>query len=287
MSAQRHPDATALAEYRAGLADGQRGRRLAAHVATCDRCAQVGDQLAAVSSALASAPAPAMPDAVERRIAAALASEAARSSEAALASEAGQPGEAAPIPSRPRRTGPAGRVHRLRPLVAVSAAAACLVLAGAVYLVGFAHFGTGPTSSSAAGSSVSSPFAGPAHAAAGQALPVNGPQAAFGGQVAFLVTASGTRYEQATLAEQVRAELAAKSASERLNPSKAAAASSAPQAALAACVLHLTGNAVPTLVDRATYQGKPAYVIAVPDRAWVVGPDCTASNPDVIASTGL
>jgi DNA-binding FrmR family transcriptional regulator len=281
MSAQRHPDVTALAEYRAGLADGQRGRRLAAHVATCDRCAQVSDQLAAVSSALASAPAPAMPDSVERRIAAALASEAARSSEAA------QPSEAAPIPSRPRRTGPAGRIHRLRPLVAVSAAAACLVLAGVVYLVGFAHFGTGPTSSSAAGSSVSSPFAGPAHAAAGQALPVNGPQAAFGGKVAFLVTASGTRYEQATLAGQVRAELAAKSASERLNPSKAAAASSAPQAALAACVLHLTGNAVPALVDRATYQGKPAYVIAVPDRAWVVGPDCTASNPDVIASTGL
>ena len=277
MSAQRHPGATALAEYRAGLTDGQRGRRLAAHVATCDRCAQVSDRLAAVSAALASAPAPAMPDAVERRIAAALASEAAQSS------------EAAPAPSRPSRTGPARRIHRLRPLVAVSAAAACLVLAGVVYLVGFAHSGTGPAFSSAAGSSVSSPFAGPAHApaAASQALPVNGPQAAYGGKVAFLVIASGTRYEQASLAAQVRAELAARSASERLNPSKAAAAASAPTAALTACVFHLTGNAAPTLVDRATYQGKPAYVIAVANRAWVVGPGCTASNPDVIASTGL
>jgi hypothetical protein len=56
---------------------------------------------------------------------------------------------------------------------------------------------------------------------------------------------------------------------------------------LVGCVLHLTGNVRPTLVDRATYQGQPAYVIAVPRHVWVVGPGCTATNPDLIASAGL
>ncbi|MFY9774528.1 MAG: hypothetical protein WAK28_08150, partial [Trebonia sp.] len=77
MTSQRHPDATALAEYKAGLTGGRRARRLAAHVASCASCASVNDQLAAVTTVLASAPEPAMPDAVESRIIAALATEAA------------------------------------------------------------------------------------------------------------------------------------------------------------------------------------------------------------------
>jgi hypothetical protein len=52
-------------------------------------------------------------------------------------------------------------------------------------------------------------------------------------------------------------------------------------------VLHLTGQMRPSLVDRATYQGKPAYVIAVTNWAWVVGTGCTASNPELIASVGV
>jgi hypothetical protein len=40
-------------------------------------------------------------------------------------------------------------------------------------------------------------------------------------------------------------------------------------------------------VDSATYQGKPVYVIAVPDHVWVVAPDCTASDPHLIRSIGL
>lgn len=73
-------------------------------------------------------------------------------------------------------------------------------------------------------------------------------------------------------------------------PAKTAAlpaAEGASSAQLSACVLHLTGQMRPRLVDRATYQGKPAYVIAVTNRAWVVGTGCTASNPELIASVGL
>ena len=301
MTSQRHPDATALAEYRAGLTGGRRGwrpRRLAAHVASCASCASVNDQLAAVTTVLASAPEPAMPDAVESRIIAALATEAApvtetpHDTEAAHGTAAKRDTALRPVGggdgggSRRRpgggRSGPGNRW--LRPAVLASAAAACLVLFGGVY--GIAHLSSGSSSSSAASSAAGTAAAG------SESSPLAGAQApgthtrlepADSGQAAaFAVTASGTNYQSATLAQQVRAQLA--------RPAKTAvppAAEAAPSAQLSACVLHLTGQMRPSLVDRATYQGKPAYVIAVTNWAWVVGTGCTASNPELIASVGL
>lgn len=297
MTSQRHPDATALAEYKAGLTGGRRARRLAAHVASCDSCASVNDQLAAVTTVLASAPEPAMPDAVESRIIAALATEAAlvtetpHDTEAARGTAAKRDTALRPVGgdgggSRRRpgggRSGPGNRW--LRPAVLASAAAACLVLFGGVY--GIAHLSSGSSSSSAASSAAGTAAAG------SESSPLAGAQApgthtrlepADSGQTAaFTVTASGTDYQSATLARQVRAQLA--------RPAKTAvppAAEAAPSAQLSACVLHLTGQMRPSLVDRATYQGKPAYVIAVTNWAWVVGTGCTASNPELIASVGL
>lgn len=275
MTGQRHPDATALAEYQEGLTSGRQARRLAAHVASCEHCASVNDQLAAVTTTLASASDPAMPDAVEDRIMAALATEAPHETEVARGT----------VPSRPggRRSGPGG--HRwLRPALLASAAAACLVLFGGVY--GIAHLSSGSSSSSAESSA-----AGNAAAGSGSS-PLAGAQAPgthtrlepaeSAPQATFTVTASGTSYQSATLAEQVRAEAS--------KPNKTAAQpadEAAPSAQLTGCVLHLTGQVRPSLVDRATYQGKPAYVIAVPNWAWVVGTGCTASNPELIASVGL
>ena len=299
MTSQRHPDATALAEYKAGLTGGRRARRLAAHVASCDSCASVNDQLAAVTTVLASAPEPAMPDAVESRIMAALATEAALVTETPHDTEAAH-GTAAKRDTALRPVGgdgggsrrrPGGRSGRsgpgnrwLRPAVLASAAAACLVLFGGVY--GIAHLSSGSSSSSAASSAAGTAAAG------SESSPLAGAQApgthtrlepADSGQAAaFAVTASGTNYQSATLAQQVRAQLA--------RPAKTAAppaAEAAPSAQLSACVLHLTGQMRPSLVDRATYQGKPAYVIAVTNWAWVVGTGCTASNPELIASVGL
>lgn len=298
MTSQRHPDATALAEYKAGLTGGRRARRLAAHVASCASCASVNDQLAAVTTVLASAPEPAMPDAVESRIIAALATEAApvtetpHDTEAAHGTAAKRDTALRPVGggdgggSRRRpgggRSGPGNRW--LRPAVLASAAAACLVLFGGVY--GIAHLSSGSSSSSAASSAAGTAAAG------SESSPLAGAQApgthtrlepADSGQAAaFAVTASGTNYQSATLAQQVRAQLA--------RPAKTAvppAAEAAPSAQLSACVLHLTGQMRPSLVDRATYQGKPAYVIAVTNWAWVVGTGCTASNPELIASVGL
>jgi len=291
----RHPDAMALAEYRAGLASGRRGKRLAAHVANCAHCTTVSEQIGAVSSALASAPAPPLPDAVESRITAALAAEAALRAEAATTAAAeAVPTEAVP-PSQPPRentgprrsrgdaSGPPRGRRRLRPAVLMSGgAAAVLVLFGAVF--GLIHLSSGSGSPSAASSSQSAPFSGPNVAA--PAAGARAPGSAEKGP--FTITTSGTRYEPATLATQVRTLLAATSAGLTL-PSHASAQlpSGTSLATLSACVLHLTRQVRPSLVDWATYQGKPAYVIAVPDHAWVVGPDCTASDSHLIASIGL
>jgi hypothetical protein len=302
MTSQWHPDATALAEYRAGLTGGRRARRLAAHVASCASCASVDDQLAAVTTVLASAPEPAMPDAVESRIMAALATEAPVTetpldTEAAHRTAAKRDTALRPVGgdgggSRRRpgggRPGPGNRW--LRPAVLASAAAACLVLFGGVY--GIAHLSSGSTSSSSASSAAAGSAAAGSAAAGSGSSPLAGAQAPgthtrlepadSAPAAAFAVTASGTNYQSATLAQQVRAQLARPA-----NTPALPAAEAAPSAQLSACVLHLTGQMRPSLVDRATYQGKPAYVIAVTNWAWVVGTGCTASNPELIASVGL
>src|SRR5215472_14542857 len=90
MSGQWHPDTEELASLRAGIAGRSHGRRLASHVARCAHCASVSEQLDAVSSVLASVPAPTLPDAFESRIAAALTAEAAtRAARAGAGSTAG------------------------------------------------------------------------------------------------------------------------------------------------------------------------------------------------------
>jgi hypothetical protein len=65
------------------------------------------------------------------------------------------------------------------------------------------------------------------------------------------------------------------------------ATGSTPSRSLVGCVMHLTGDIRPELVDRATYQSEPVYVIVVPGEAWVVGIDCTAAQPALITSVTL
>jgi hypothetical protein len=305
MSAQWHPDAEAIARYQAGLLSGSRGRRLAAHVAGCARCASVSDQLARVGPALVSVPATPMPDAVERQITAALAVEAA--TRPAGASPAG----AQPADARPRRLRRLRRprVHRLRLALAVVPAVACLLLGGLVYML--SQLTSSPSSSSAAsaGAAASAPsaFASAAHGTASAPSSASGlaPAAgtpAFGtglkpldsGPVPFVVVESGTAYHKGTLGAQVRGEL---NVSTSQSPGRSPAAGGnrpagggarlAPSQGLVGCVRHLTGSTHPRLVDLATYQGQPAYVIAVTGRVWVVGLGCTASHPALITSAPL
>jgi hypothetical protein len=52
-------------------------------------------------------------------------------------------------------------------------------------------------------------------------------------------------------------------------------------------VSKVTGGAAPSLVDRASYDGIPAYIIAVPTRVWVVRLGCTATDTQLIAAVPL
>jgi anti-sigma factor RsiW len=72
-----HVDASVLAELDAGLIVGRRATRIHAHLAGCERCAQVSAGLSAVSVLLAAAPRQAMPEAVTRRLTATISAEAA------------------------------------------------------------------------------------------------------------------------------------------------------------------------------------------------------------------
>src|SRR5215469_16710707 len=114
MSGQWHPGTEALAEYRAGLIGGFRRRRLTAHVAGCGQCASVIERLDAVGSVLASVPAPAVPDEVESRIAAALAAEAtARQTEGTARQDAAP--STGPRHKRPSGASGSGRQRTRRP----------------------------------------------------------------------------------------------------------------------------------------------------------------------------
>jgi hypothetical protein len=80
---------------------------------------------------------------------------------------------------------------------------------------------------------------------------------------------------------------ASSGASAAASASSAAAPSIAPSAKLAGCVSRVTGGVTPRLVDQATYDGIPAYIIAVPSYVWVVKLGCTATDPQEITSVSL
>ncbi|HEX3711605.1 MAG TPA: hypothetical protein VHV09_02325 [Trebonia sp.] len=203
-------------------------------------------------------------------------------------------------PAGARTLGPAparARVRRRRRslqtlLVAGPVLAVCLLFAG----IGYALSNMPSSSSSSAASGASAPAVpGPAYSASGTSAA--GDRApASAAEPAFTVTESGTKYQQASLAGQVQAVLAGGGASAGGSQpgasSSGAAASSvaagqSPTPALLGCVQHLTGGSQPALVDRATYQGTPAYVIASSSRVWVVGLGCTAADPELITSVPL
>jgi hypothetical protein len=266
-------------------------------------------RLSEVAAYLASVNVPVMPDAVETRINEALAAEAA-------GPHAHGPAPARARVRRQRFRGHSGGGRRVsrhgggggrprrdfllrHPVVTVGSLVVCLLLAGLGFTL--ARGSTpGAQSSAAAAPAAGASAAGSSAArasaarASAEANPLEGPlvpfrpaprASSFGSQYAgsessFLVTASGTEYQRATLATQARARSAS-------STSAGAAVGTAPSAALRGCVLHLTGGTLPRLVDRATYQGEAAYVVISSTRVWVVGLGCTAAKTELIVSVAL
>ena len=316
-----HVDAEQLAAFREGLVPARKAARIAAHLSSCQRCAEVDAQLTAVTTILARVPAPPMPGSLAARLDAALAAEIARTPAAAAAPDAAadspagaaapagadSPGGAAspagvPAPGERarhragsgaggRRARPSRSRWRLTPRLAAVAAAVVLV-AGGGYAIARVALAPSSSGQSSSGSSAS-------RSVAGEPSPAARPPAAAPGALVRgglpLVT-SGTVYQAGTLPTQVSAVLKRYPAPQGSpGRSKVASPVAAPSGFphLYACVRYVTGGRQPRLVDIAHYGTRPAAVIVVPApgtsalRVWVVGPGCSGRGGDVIARASM
>ena len=304
-----HVDVNVLAELSAGLISDKRATRIHAHLAGCQQCARLSAGLTEIATLLASGPSPAMPESVTRQLQATLTREAAERSARVTAPAqvtSGKADRVLPFRSGPARAGtaragtargggPKGPRGFTGPVAArafAAAAAACVVAAGGYTVAQLTSGGSVPSSGhhqarGAAGSGASSrpaalPFIGltPAHGSGGAHV------------LSFKVINSGIDYQFATLGAQIKAELGHATA---LGPARSSGAKflHAPSTQQYACVVDVTGDIEPAMVDSARYNGSPATVIALAhvgnqlSQAWVVGPSCSADNPDILKHVTL
>ena len=287
-----HLDADVLAEFRAGLISGRRGTRIAAHLAGCERCTALDEQLAGVRSLLASVPALAMPDSVARRLDTVLAAEVAQRN-AVLQNRAERAdGDGTRESTAPRRPG-GNRGFRLLTLRVLAPAAAVVVLAAGGYGLSRINLGssTGSSASTSAGSaaraaapaaaasaksggSVNAPNAGPTKGA------VSRPQGITAASIT--VVTGHANLTHGGLAQQVKAQLA-------VPPS--ARTTRAATSAERGCVLRLIGSHPLELVESVHYEGSPATLVVARtgtrDTAWIAAPDCSATHRHVLDTTSL
>jgi len=288
-----HLDSDVLAEFRAGLIARRRGARITAHLAGCDRCRALDDQLAGVPALLASVPAPAMPDSVARRLDTVLAAEVAARAEAAGGDDPERAGLDRPREHRTPRHRAANRGFRpvaLRVLVPV---AVVLLAAGGYGLSRLASPGGQMIASSAGSASSASAAAGANRAASGAEGPSGAPAASPLKGAAplprysaanFPFVASGTNFssDEAVRKQQVENDLRVPVAS---RPSEAASRQ------VRGCVRNLAGDHPVLLVESALFEGRPATLIVAQtgpgQTAWIAGPGCSATNRDVLATTAV
>jgi hypothetical protein len=289
-----HVDANVLAELSAGLISGKRATRIHAHLAGCQHCARLSAGLAEISTVLASVPSPPMPDSVTRRLNATLAREAAERS-ARVAAPAGPASQIASDRVLSFRGAAKGRRRGFTSPAAArafaAAAAACVVAAGGYTVVRLTSNGPAPSSGhNQAGA--------PLHSAASSgaaARPLI--QTPAGGSnrpniLSFKVIDSGIDYRTSTLRSQITAELG-QVATRGPARSSGADVLHAPSSQQYGCVMDVTGDIEPALVDSARYNGSPATIIALGhvgnqvSQAWVVGPACSADNTDILEHVTL
>ena len=308
-----HPDPDVLAEFRAGLGTGRRRARIASHLASCERCTGLSDQLGEIPALLAAVPAPAMPDAVAQRLESVLAAEVAQrdSSERTVGDPAHDRAhdpahdpahdrahhrahDRAHQGARHRARSPQPHRHwdfRLVALRVLAPAAGVLVLAAGGY--GLSRIGGGSTSSVAAGSAASSAASAASRAQAGPAAvpssaTTSRPEAApLEPAARFGVVTSATDYRRATLPQDLKREL------QRYARPAGSVQELAP-GPVKDCVLRVTAGISPVslvLVEKAYYQGQPANVIVAArgdhDAAWVTTPACSAGSDYVLDTTTL
>jgi len=287
-----HLDAEILAEFRAGLITGRRGSGISAHLAGCERCADLDGRLAGVSVLLASVPVPAMPASVAQRLDTVLAAEAASSDQAERA-RVDRPGK--PATGGRRTPRPGFRLLSARVLAPV----AVVVLAAGAYglsrviapggQITASSASTGSSAASSAGSSAGNAAAAPVPSAASANQPVRGaegtaPRSRRITPADFPLVVSTTDFSSApaTLKRQVEDELGT-------TPTPGTVLPVPPR--LRACVQNLTRSASLVRVESVRFAGQPATLVVArtgpDDTAWIVGPDCSATSRDVLARTSV
>ena len=304
-----HLEAEVLAEFRAGLITGRRGARITAHLAGCDRCTALGDQLAGVSALLASVPLPVMPDSLAQRLDTVLAAEAARPAQVGAdqvgagqvttdQAERGRADRPAhPATGRKRTPRPRFRVLSARVLAPVAVALLAVGGYGLSQIAGPGGQVTASSGSAADGSGAASsaesaqaaaPSAASSHANAPKSPVVRGagtvPQPH---RLTFTLMAGTVNFsaDPATLKQQVEQELRPAS------PAGASATAPPVTRQLRGCVQNLTRGATLVRVESARFQGKPATLVVArtgpDDTAWIAGPDCSATSRDILATTSV
>jgi hypothetical protein len=291
-----HPDSDVLAEFRAGLVTGRRRAAIASHLAACDRCAGLSDQLGELSALLAAGRPAAMPDDVARRLDLVLATEAANrnSSERPVDDSAAHPASS----PGPRRSWN----FRLITQRILLPAAAVVVLAAGGYGLSRVAGGSSPSQATSgtaaapavpAASSAASAVAAPSASTHGLAEPAAGAGSrsvagpAIEAPATFGVVTSMTDYFRPTLAQQLEDEL-------RRYPRTAERPQLLAAGPVKGCVLRVTAGTSPgtvVLVETARFQGQPAIVIVAVsghhDQAWVTASGCSASSDHVLATASL
>jgi len=267
-----HLDTNVLAEFRAGLITGRRGVKITAHLAGCDRCTALDDELAGVSMLLASVPAPPMPDSVAQRLEVVLAAEVTKKNYPERA-QVDRPGESGAHDRPAAKRG--FRLATWRVLVPASAAAVLLAAGG----YGLSLIGHGPgsqTAASSAAGSASSSSAAAGRAAAAPLYPAPSAHSQLKSQH------QPVNVSPTTLRKQVETELRKPPAT---RPMKAASSQ------VLGCIQLLAGSAPLELVESARYEGQPATIIVAREstgyRAWVAGPNCSATTRDVLHTITL
>ena len=306
----RHVSAETMAGFRQGELSPRRRSRISTHLAGCERCRTLDEDLAGVRTLLAGAQSPPIPDHLAARIQTALATEAASRVARPAGSEngIGVPGPGLPARGQrwlPRLPGlPRSRVA----LGSLAAAAAVLVVIGGMY----AMFGSRSTGSGPSGTAAGAPAHRSASQSAGNEIgvpgpggrPVSGPALQYqhsGSQDSVTPVTTGTNFTPGRLGTQVAAAVAKYGAGATSSSPLAGVRSPAtapaqrattfgaiPVSLLQGCVDRIDAGELVLLVDVARYRGTPATVIVTsvtvvgPEQIWVVGTGCSGSRSDVL-----
>ncbi len=304
-----HVSAETMARYRQGDLNQRRTSHISTHLAGCNRCSALNEDLGGVTTLLAGVHPPPMPEDLTARIASAIAAESAKRAAAPAAGKAAVTD--GPMAARRHRSPRRSRTPRIAPKVALGGltAAAVILAGGGIYEV-VAHSGGAASTAASGAPSAQHANRSAANGPMASALPASGPALQYqrsGRRESITPITTSTNFNPAGLSSQVTAEVKkygagfTKTGPNAQSPGQHGSASPAavpgeqagafadiPVASLRGCVNRIAAGSLVLLVDVAHYRGAPATIIvteaakAAAMQIWVVGTGCSASSSDLL-----